>query len=84
MIGEEKQVRNFLSALSGKPDELPAARVARGEVVSAASGGAVDVTIGAGTAEIEVAYLDSYTPNIGDDVLIICFGVDRVILGKLA
>lgn len=40
------------------------------------------VQVGAETTATQCPYLSSYTPNIGDKVLVLVAGPNRVVLGK--
>lgn len=41
------------------------------------------VTVGASTTAVSLRKLTSYTPTLGDMVLVLVKGPDRVVLGKL-
>lgn len=79
-----QEVRNLLKAISPIEDEPTSVKATRGRVTQDNLNGTVDLVLGAGTAEIEAAYLDHYSPTVDDEVLVLVVGADRIVIGKYA
>lgn len=78
-MAQQDEVEEFLDHFMNQEGQL---RLRMASVTASPGGGVVTVSIDGGT--MDVHYLSTYAPSVGNTVWLLVQGIDAIVLGKLA